>query len=78
MGRLISGRNATVYGGTVVVACVAGAFSIHGVFASRVNSALALRLMGEGRSKLPSLHDAMRNYSMVSSIFAHHGVDAPL
>jgi hypothetical protein len=36
------------------------------------------RLLGEGRPKLPSPLDVMRNYSIESSIMAHHGDGVPL
>jgi hypothetical protein len=42
------------HGGTIVVACVARAFSIHGVVVAGVSEAPVSRLLGEKRSKLPS------------------------
>jgi hypothetical protein len=39
-GRSISGRGATIRGGTVIVARVAGAFSINGVVVMGVGGAL--------------------------------------
>jgi hypothetical protein len=52
---------------------VAGAFSIHGVVVMGAGGVPVPRLLGEGRLKLPSLLDAMRNSLMESSIMAHHG-----
>jgi hypothetical protein len=69
---------ATVHGGTVVVACVARAFSIHSVAAARASWAATLRLLGEGRPNLPSPLDVMRNSSVELLVMAHHGVDALL
>jgi hypothetical protein len=60
------------------MACVAGAFSIHGVVVARVSEAPALCFLGEGRSKLPSPLDSMRNPLEESSIMAHRRADAPL
>jgi hypothetical protein len=54
------------------MAYVARAFSVHGVVAMLASEAPTPRLLGEGRSKLPSPLDAVRN----SSIMAHRGVDA--
>jgi hypothetical protein len=48
----------------------------HGVVVTRAGEAPALRLLGEGRPKLPSLLDAMRNSLVESSIMACRGVDA--
>jgi hypothetical protein len=60
------------------MACVAIAFSIHGVVVARASGPPTLHLLGEGRPKLPSLLDAMRNSLVESLIMARHGVDAPL
>jgi hypothetical protein len=56
---------------------MAGAFSIHGVVVAGASEAPALRLLGEGRLKLPSPLDAVRTSSMETSMMARHGVDAP-
>jgi hypothetical protein len=59
------------------MACVAGAFSIHGVVVAGASEALMLCLLGEGRLMVPSPHDAMRKSLVETSIMAHHRVDAP-
>jgi hypothetical protein len=56
----------------------AGAFSIHSVVMVGARTVLVLRLMGEGRLKLPSPLDTMRNSAVESSIMAHRGVETPL
>jgi hypothetical protein len=59
------------------MACIAGAFSIHGVVVAGASEALMLCLLGEGRLMVPSPHDAMRKSLVETSIMAHHRVDAP-
>jgi hypothetical protein len=62
-GRLVSSRGATIHGETVVMACVAGAFSIHGVVVAGASEAPVLRHLGKGSSKLPSPLDVVRTSS---------------
>jgi hypothetical protein len=50
----------------------------HDVVVSGASIAPLPHLLGEGRPKLPSLLDAMRNFSVESSIIAHYGVETPL
>jgi hypothetical protein len=78
MGRLVSGYSAAIRVGTVIVACVAGAFSIHGVVMAGANEAPVPHLFVEGRPTLPFPLDAVTNSSAESSIMAHHGVYASL
>jgi hypothetical protein len=52
--------------------------SIHGVVAMGAGEAPVPYLLGEGRSKLPSPLDAVRNSSAESSMMAHREVDASL
>jgi hypothetical protein len=52
--------------------------SIHGVVLEGLSEVPALRLLGEGRPKLPFSIDATRNSAAESSIMACQGVDAPL
>jgi hypothetical protein len=60
------------------MARVAGAFSIHGVVAMGAGGAHVPRLLGEGRPKLPSPLDDVRNSSAESSIMAHCRDGIPL
>jgi hypothetical protein len=60
------------------MACVARAFSIHGVVVVGVSEAPTPRLLGEGRTKLLSPLDTVKNSIAVSSIMACRGVDALL
>jgi hypothetical protein len=78
MGRPVSGRGAAVHGGTVIMASVVGAFSIHGVVVTGAGRAPASCLLGEGRLDPPSPHDVVWNSSVESSIMAHHGDGDPL
>jgi hypothetical protein len=55
-----------------------GASSIHCMVVMGASEALMPRLLGQGRPKLPSPLDAVRNSSVESFIMAHHGVGAPL
>jgi hypothetical protein len=71
-------HSAAIHVVTITVACVAGAFSIHGVVVAGANETPALHLFGEGRSMLPSPLDVVKNSSAESSIMAHHGVCASL
>jgi hypothetical protein len=57
---------------------VAGAFSIFGVDVTGAGEAPVLCLLGEGRLKLPSPLDVVRNFSAESSIMAHSRVGTPL
>jgi hypothetical protein len=50
----------------------------HGVVVKGASEAPVPCLLGEGRLKLPSPLDAVRNSSVESSIMPRHGVDAPL
>jgi hypothetical protein len=50
----------------------------HDVVVSGASIAPLPHLLGEGRPKLPSLLDAVRNSSVESSIIAHYGVETPL
>jgi hypothetical protein len=50
-------------GGTVIMAKAAGAFSVLGVVVMGASEALMPRHLGEGRKKLPSPLDAVRNSS---------------
>jgi hypothetical protein len=60
------------------MACVVKAFSIHGVVVVGASEGPVSCLLGEGRLKLPSLLDVVRNSSAESSIMARRGVGAPL
>jgi hypothetical protein len=51
---------------------------MHGVVVMGESEAPMSCLLGEGRLKLPSPLNVMKNSSAESSIMAHHGVDAPL
>jgi hypothetical protein len=68
MGRLVSVHGITVRGGIVIVACVARAFSIHGVVAAGASEAPILCPLGEARPKLPSPLDAMKAVPFVTSL----------
>jgi hypothetical protein len=68
----------TIRDETVIVAYVAGAFSIHSVVVARANDGLVSHLLAEGKPKLPAPLDALRNSSVESSTLAYHGVDALL
>jgi hypothetical protein len=50
----------------------------HGVVVTGVSEAPMSCFLGEGRLKLPSPLDVVRNSSVESSIMARRGVDAPL
>jgi hypothetical protein len=67
---MVSGRGTAIHGGNINVACVAGAFSLHGVVVAGASEAPVLRLLGEGWSKLPSPINTMRNSLVESSIMA--------
>jgi hypothetical protein len=60
------------------VASVTGAFSVQGVVVMGAGGAPVPCLLGEGRTKPPSLLDAMRNFSEKSSIMARCGDGVPL
>jgi hypothetical protein len=77
-GKLVSSRGSVIHGGDLVVACRVGAFSIHGMVVEGASEAPVLRLLGQQRSKLPSLIDAVRNYSVEFSIMARCLLDAPV
>jgi hypothetical protein len=77
-GVVVFSHGATICGETVIMACVAGAFSIHSVVVAGANEGLVLHLLVEGKPKLPTPLDALRNSSVESSIMARHGVDALL
>jgi hypothetical protein len=74
----VSDSGATIHGGIVVMACVAEAFSIHGVDVTGAGKVPMPRLPGEGRVEPPSPLDTMRNSSVKSSIMAHRTDDVPL
>jgi hypothetical protein len=57
---------------------VARAFSFHVLVVAGINEAPVLRRPGEWWPELPSQLEAMRNYTVGSSIVAHCGVEAPL
>jgi hypothetical protein len=71
---LVSGHGAAIHGRNIVVA---EAFSYHVVVVAGASEDSALCLLGEGRLKLPSPLDVVRNSSVESSIMARCGVDAP-
>jgi hypothetical protein len=75
---LFFGCGGAVRGETVIVAYVVWVFSIHCVVTAGASEAPVLRLLKEGRLKLPSLLDAVRNFLVESSIMACCRVDAPL
>jgi hypothetical protein len=60
------------------MALAAGAFSICGVVVMGASEAPMLRLLVEGRPKLPTSLGAMRNSLVESTIMARHVVDASL
>jgi hypothetical protein len=62
----------------MVVTWVAEAFSIFSVVVFGVSEDPVSHLLGEGRPKLLSPLDAVRNSSAESSIMAHRGVGAQL
>jgi hypothetical protein len=67
-------RDIDTRGGTVVVACVAGAFSSNGVVVMGVGRAPMLCLLGEGEPS--SSLETMWSSSMESPIMAHRGAVA--
>jgi hypothetical protein len=74
----VSHRDAAIRGGTVIVASMAGAFSVHGVVMTGVGEALVSCLLVQGRLKAPSPPNIVKNTSAESSIMAHHEDGVPL
>jgi hypothetical protein len=77
-GRPISDYSTAICGGTVIMARVAGAFSICGVVVMGANEALVLRVLREGKPEPPSPLDVMWNSSAEYSIMARRGDGVPL
>jgi hypothetical protein len=71
---LVFGRGTTDHKGNLVMA---GAFSFHVAVVVGENDALMLRRLVEGRPRLPSLLDVVRNSSVESTV-ARYEVDTPL
>jgi hypothetical protein len=78
MGRMVSDNGTTIHGGIIVMACVAGVFSILDVVVAGVSEAPVSHYLGEGRPNLPSPPDAVQKSSTESSIMAHSEVDDTL
>jgi hypothetical protein len=74
----VSRRDAAISSGTVIVASMAGALSIHGVVMTGEGEALVSCPLVQGRLKAPSPPNVVNNTSAESTIMAHHGDGVPL